>query len=45
MHDLMSFSAAVLSDSLMTEDLGIVLHGSHEHSSALDSANPSGTTY
>lgn len=45
MHDLVSFSAAVFSDSLMSEDLGIVLHSSHEHSSDLGSTNPSRTTY
>lgn len=41
MHDLMSFSAAVFPDSLMTEDLGIALHSSSDPGSA----NPSRTTY
>lgn len=45
MHGLVSFSAAVFSDSLMTEDLGIVLHSSHEPSSDWGSANPSRTAY
>lgn len=45
MHDLVSSSAAVFSGSLMTEDLGIVLHSSHEHSSDLRSANPSRTSH
>lgn len=30
--DLMSDSAAVFSDSVIIEELGIFLHSSHEHS-------------